>query len=164
MIVAAHGNVDEYCEAHGMTIVERYSGDVLEYRGGCGVLVTDNCEDQNDYYYTKYRLMLRKVELVSTHWGDEGVEEFVRYLGERELVDRKKFAGRLAFGFRRMNGVVVEDPVSIGIARRIIRLRDLGWTYKQIQEDDGVGYPDGRKMSVSTIQVILKNRGKYESE
>ena len=161
MNVAAHGNVDAYCEAHDMVIVERYTGDVTEYNGGYHVLVTDNCEDQNDYYYAKYKLMLRKIELISTHWGDAGVEDFVRYLSEREFERRKdKYTGRLAFGFRKVNGVVVEDEVSIGIARRIIALRDSGKKYREIA--DAVTYPDGRRMSVSTIQVILKNRSKYE--
>lgn len=161
MNVVAHGNVDAYCEAHGMTIVERYEGDVSEYRGRCSVLVTDNCEDQNEYYFLKYRLMLQKVELVSTHWGDAGVEDFVRYLGEREFERRRvKYTGRMPFGFYRQNGEIVRDPVEIGIARRIIALRDAGKKYREIA--DTVTYPDGRGMSVSTIQVILKNRSKYE--
>ena len=161
MNVAAHGNVDAYCEAHGMVIVERYSGDVLEYRGDCSVLVTDNCEDQNEYYFVKYRLMLRKIELVSTHWSDAGVEDFVRYLGEREMARRRdKYTGRMAFGFYRANGVTVADPAGIAIARRIISLRDAGKKYREIADE--VTYPDGRKMSISTIQVILRNRSKYE--
>ena len=162
MNVAAHGNVDAYCEAHGMTIVERYAGDVSEYAGRCGVLVTDNCEDQNEYYYVKYKLMLRKIELVSTHWGDAGVEDFVRYLGERELLNRKKYTGRAAFGFKRVGGVDMIIPEAREIARRIIALRDAGVSFRKIVEDEGVHYLDGRKMSISTIQVILKNRSKYE--
>ena len=160
MLVAAHGNVDEYCEAHGMTVVERYEGDVAEYRGGCAVLVTDNCENQNDYYYQKYRLMLRKIELISTHWGDAGVEDFVRYLSQHELVDRKKYIGRAPFGFKRVGGVVVEDPEALEIARRIVALRDSGKKYREIADE--VMHPDGRKMALSTIQEILKNRSKYE--
>lgn len=161
MIVVAHGNVDAYCEAHDMFIVERYEGDVTEYRGGYHVLVTDNCADQNDYYYAKYKLMLRKVELISTHWGDAGVEDFVQYLSQRELENRKgKYTGRLAFGFRKVDGVIVEDPESIEIARKIIAMRDAGKKYREIVAE--VTYPDGRRMSVSTIQVILRNRSKYE--
>lgn len=161
MIVAAHGNVDAYCAEHGMTIGERYVGNVEDYRGSCLILVTDNCEDQNDYYYRKYKLMLRKVELVSTHWGDAGVDEFVRYMSEREFERRKdKYPGRVPFGFKRVDGEIVEDPVSIGIARRIVELKDAGKTYREIVEE--VRYPDGRKMAVSTVQTILGNRSKYE--
>lgn len=163
MIVAAHGNVEEYCEAHGLTIGERYTGKVEDYRGDYLILVTDNCEDQNDYYYLKYKLLRRKIELVSTHWSDQGVNDFVRYLSQREADARKKmYSGRLSFGFKRKAGKIVEDPVAIEIARRIVRLRDAGKTYREISEDSDVGYPDGRKMSISTIQEILKNRGKYE--
>jgi hypothetical protein len=163
MIVAAHGNVDAYCEAHGMTIGERYSGDVGEYRGSCLVLVTDNCEDLNDYYYLKYRLMRRNVELVSTHWKDSSVEDFVQYLNQREKQKRKEvYTGRVNFGFRRVDGETVEVPQDIRVARRIIELRDAGYSYRKITEDPEVCYSDGRKMPVSTIQVILRNRSKYE--
>lgn len=163
MVVAAHGNVDEYCAAHGMIIYERHEGDVSEYRGSCLVLVTDNCEDLNDYYYRKYQLLRRNIELVSTHWGDESVDEFVRYMSDREAAGRKKrYGGRVPFGFKKIKGVVVEDPESIEIARRIVMLRDQGWKYKEIQADEGVRYPDGRIMPLSTIQVILRNREKYE--
>ena len=159
MLVAAHGNVDEYCEAHGMTIVERYEGDVADYKGGCSVLVTDNCETENEYYYLKYRLHRRKIELLSTHWCNEDLADFVTYLNSKV---KNPVGRRLPFGFKYEEGVVVEDPVCIGIARRIIALRDRGWKYREIQADDGVGYPDGRTMPLSTIQVILNNRSKYE--
>lgn len=163
MVVSAHGNVDAYCEAHGMVIAERYKGKLEDYRGGHLILVTDNCSDKHEYFYLKYLLLKRNVELISTHWESRDIEDFVAYLTQRERENRKsKFGGRLPFGFRRVGNETVEDPVTIKVARRIIELRDLGWTYKQIQEDDGVGYPDGRNMSISTIQVILKNRSKYE--
>lgn len=163
MIVAAHGNVDAYCAAHGMTIGERYFGDVGEYAGRYLVLVTDNCEDLNDYYYLKYKLLRRKIELVSTHWGDDSVEDFVQYLAQREEEQRKnKYCGRLNFGFRKVDGKIVENPQEMVVVRRIIALRDAGAKYKEIVGDPDVCYPDGRRMSMSTVQVILKNRGKYE--
>lgn len=159
MIVAAHGDVDKYCEEHGMTIGERYTGKVEDYHGSCVVLVTDNCEDQNDYYYQKYRLMRRKIELVSTHWGDASVEDFVRYLSQQEK-SRKKYGGRLPYGLKRVGGEVIEDPEAMKVVRRIIELRDAGTSFREIAEE--VRRPDGREIPVSSIQVILKNRKKYE--
>lgn len=159
MLVAAHGNVDEYCEAHGMTIVERYEGDVANYKGGCSVLVTDNCETVNEYYYLKHRLYRRKIELLSTHWSNEDLESFVTYMNSKT---KNPVGRRLAFGFKYEGGQVVEDPETIWIARRIIELRDRGWLYREIQADEGVRYPDGRVMPLSTIQVILQNRKKYK--
>ena len=163
MIVVAHGDVDAYCEAHGMTIAERYAGKLEDYSGRGLILVTDNCESLNDYYYLKYKLRRRRVELVSTHWHDQGVSDFIQYLGDRESDDRKKtYTGRLPFGFHRVGGKTVEDPAVIEIARRIVAMRDAGATYREIVEDEDVRYPDGRRMSISTIQVILRNRSKYE--
>ena len=162
MLVAAHGNVDSYCESHGMTIRERWYGEVEDYEGDCLVLVTDNCEDENEYYYLKYKLRRRKIELVSTHWSDKSKEEFISYLHSRDQSENKgKFSGRTAFGFYRVNGQVLESPEAMAIARKIVELRDAGWTYRRIAEE--VSHPDGRKMAVSTVQQILKNRSKYEN-
>ena len=47
---------------------------------------------------------------------------------------------------------------------RILELRDAGYTYQKINEDGEVRHPDGRKLGISTIQVILKNRKDYEKE
>lgn len=162
MLVAAHGDVAEYCAKHGMEIGEVYTGSVEDYNGKCLILVTDNCTDENEYYYLKYKLRKRKVELVSTHWYNGDVSSFVQYLSRREDRKKSKNSGRVPFGFRRVCGKLVEDPESIVIARRIIALRDAGYTYRRIVDADGVGYPDGRKMGISTVQVILRNRSKYE--
>jgi len=160
MIVAAHGNVDAYCAEHGMVIAERYEGDVAEYRGSCLVLVTDNCEDQNDYYYLKYLLRKRKVELLSTHWHSADVSEFVRYMSLREEeMRREKYVGRAPFGFRRVNGAVVVDETEIAIARKAVAMRDASAKLREIAEE--ASRMSGRNVSISTIQMILKNRGKY---
>lgn len=156
MVVAAHGNVDAYCQEHGMVIAERYSGKLEDYRGGHLVLVTDNCSDRNDYFYLKYLLLKRKVTLISTHWESRDIEDFVSYLNQRER--REKYGGRMPFGFGR-DGLSAEGK---RVACRIISLRDAGLTYKQISEDEGVRYLDGRRIPISTIQVILRNRSKYE--
>ena len=165
MIVAAHGNVDAYCEAHGMVIGERYSGKLEEYRGNYLILVTDNCSDKHDYYYLKYLLLKRKVELISTHWESRDIDDFVMYLNQREQESRKhKYGGRMAFGFQRKNGKAALSDTGRKVALRICELWDAGATYKAIQADDEVRHLDGRKIPISTIQMILKNRSKYEND
>ena len=44
----------------------------------------------------------------------------------------------------------------------IIELKDKGYTLRRIQEDSRVVHTDGRKLSISTIQLIVKNRKDYE--
>ena len=159
MRVAGHGDVADYCNAHGMTIVEQYTGDLENYNGDCLVLVTDNCKDKNEYYYLKYKLMKRKITLLSTHWCDCAIADFVEYMAAQRGAKR---GGRLMFGFKRENGEVVEDEVSMRIVRRIFEMRDQGKKYREIAADPDVCYPDGRDLPVGTIQTILKNRSRYE--
>lgn len=162
MIVAAHGNVSEYCAAHGMQIGEVYTGKVEDYHGNCLILVTDNCDTEHEYYYLKYKLRKRKIELVSTHWNNEDVSAFVRYLEQME--SREKSGGRAPFGFRWESGKVVEDPAVIEVARKVIALRDAGIPWRKIAESDEICYRDGSKLSISTLQVIVKNRSKYDEK
>lgn len=163
MVVVAHGNVEAYCEAHGFVIGEHYTGDVSEYEGDGRIIVTDNCSDERDYYYLKYKLIQRGIELVSTHWSDEAIEEFVTYLNRRETENRrKKYGGRQRFGYYRKNGEVCIREESLAVVRRIFELRDAGETYQRIVDDPDVHHPDGRKLSISTVQVILRNRKEYE--
>lgn len=156
MLVVANGKVMDYCKDHGMTIVEWYRGDLLEYRGSNCVLVTDAVMTRDEYHYAKYKLMRRNVELVSIFYVDGEVSEFLAYLSDRESENRKNvYTGRPMFGCR--------SEEEMAVVRRIFELRDLGWSYKKIVEDPAVCYPDGRRMSTSTVQVILKNRSKYET-
>jgi hypothetical protein len=153
MNVVAHGNVDAYCEAHGMQITERYVGRLEDYRGKGLILVTDNCSDKNDYYYLKYRLRMRGIELVSLWWHDQGIEEFLEYKMRRDAEHRARNGGRRLFG--------MQSEEAMAVVRRIFELRDAGKTMRQISDDPEVKYPDGREIPVSTIQVILRNRGRY---
>ena len=153
MVVVAHGNVDAYCEAHGMVIGERYTGSLEEYRGNGLILVTDNCADKNDYYYLKYRLRMRGIELVSTHWHDPAIEEFLAYQERRDAEQRRRRGGRRLFG--------TQSEEAMAVVRRIFELRDAGKTMREIAADPEVCYTDGQRMTVSTIQVILSNRERY---
>lgn len=156
MIVVAHGDVAEFCERNGMVIGSAYIGKLEDFHGSGAVVVTDNCESKHDFYYLKLRLMRRRVTLLSTHWYDSDLRDFVAYVQERE--SKKSAGGRLPFGYTR-NGLLPEGKK---IAQRIIALRDAGVTYAKIQNDPEVHHLDGRKMSISTIQVILENRERYD--
>ena len=159
MVVVAHGNVDRYCSEHDMIIGERYEGDLREYKGRCP-LITDADIPKNEYYYIKYKMLLRKVQIISVRWASAELSEFVAYCAEQEA-KRRKVGGRVMFGYRRRGGVIVDDPAGMRVVDRIIELRDSGATYERIRNDEGVHHLDGRKMSISTIQVILGNRDKY---
>jgi hypothetical protein len=146
MIVCAHGEVSEYCENRDMIIVERFTGEIENYCGVCRVLVTDREMSSGEYYYLKGKMLAQGIELVSTRYVDsENLN-----LGE---IKSRPGGGRPKFGDR--------SDAERAVVDRIFELRDSGATYKEISEDAAVGYPDGRKMSVSTIQVILRNREKY---
>lgn len=160
MIVCAHGDVSEYCEKHGMIVGDSYVGKLEEYNGACPVLVTDEELGENRFYELKLWLFRRGVELVSTRYDDANVTSFVSYMA---LQKKMKHGGRTRFGFRRVGGEMVLTDEGRAVTQRIFKLRDMGFTLKAITEDPEVHHPDGRKMSMSTAQQILKNRGKYES-
>lgn len=163
MIVCAHGNVADFCKEHDMVIGDRYVGDIREYVGNLPVVVTDQELTKNEYYYLKKQLLSRGTELVSVYYNDSSLSEFVVYLNQKEAEQRRqRYGGRTMFGVTRTGGEEVLLDDSRAVIERIFELRDAGMTYREIQEDRGVHHPDGRIISLSTIQVILKNREKYE--
>lgn len=159
MVVCAHGDVATFCRQHGMEIFERYSGSLDDYNGSCAVLVTDMQLSMEEYEDWKCLLFGRGVELVSTRWSDD---EFILRLLHTQVRQRKQRGGRQMFGFYKKNGVISEVPELIAVARRVIILRDRGYTLRQIQQDKGVHHLGGRSICMSTIQQILKNREVYE--
>lgn len=160
MMVCGHGDVAEFCERMDMVVCEQYTGDIADYRGSCGVLVTAQDMPEMEYYMLKGKLMGRGVELISSRWIDD--PRMIELLHYQVQNRKEKYGGRQSFGFRRRGDRVEEIPESMAVARRILELRDAGITLRGIQEDEGVHHPDGRKISVSTIQQIIKNRNKYE--
>lgn len=150
MIVCAHGEVSEYCEKRDMIIIERYTGEIENYGGVCRVLVTDQEMSAGEYYYLKGKMLAMGIELVSTRYVDT---ENLSYDVVQEACEKRPGPGRKRFGVGSEAERVVVD--------RIFELRDRGCTLKEISEDEKVCYLDGRKMALSTIQVILKNREKY---
>ena len=160
MIVCANGNVAEYCAEHGMVICDTWDGELESYDGPCKVLVTDREMPEGSYYYLKNKLLIRGIELVSVLHTDD--PEVVQQLID-DAEDRKtKYGARQPFGYKKVAGVVVEDPEAMIVVRRILELRDRGLSYRQIRESDGVRHSDGRLISVSTIRQICLNREEYE--
>lgn len=151
MIVCAHGEVSEYCENRDMIIVERYSGEIENYGGVCRVLVTDRDMSPGEYYYLKGKMLVQGIELVSTRYVDtENLSQGI----VKAANEKRPGPGRPKFGDR--------SEAEMAVVRRILELKDGGSTLKEISEDPDVHYLDGEKIPVSTIQVILRNREKYE--
>lgn len=159
MVVCAHGDVAAFCEKHEMQILEKYNGYLPEYKGGCAVIVTAQEMTREEYDSLKCSLFGRGVELVSTRWTDD---EVILRLLRNQMDRRKKRGGRQIFGYYKKNGQIVEQPTKMAVARRVIELRDAGLTYREIKDDPGVRWADGREMAISTIQVIVKNRERYK--
>ena len=148
MIVCAHGEVSEYCESRDMIIVERFTGEIENYCGVCAVLVTDKEMSSGDYFYLKGKMLARGIELVSTRYVDT---ENLLQGTVKDITEKRR--GRRKFG----DGSEAE----MAVVRRIFELKDAGATFQRIHDDEDVRYLDGRKIPISTIQVILNNRGKY---
>lgn len=157
MIVCSHGDVAKYCESHDMVVVESHEGELLEYHGRPIILVTSKDMSEVEYCFTKVELKKRGVELVSTVHKDQ--ESIIAYMSHRQ-----KNGGRHKFGFQVIDGESVLTERGRAIVKRIFELRDAGYTYRRISDDEGVHHLDGRKLNISTIQIILKNRKIYEKE
>ena len=138
----------------GVTVVGRYYGELKDYRGECKVVYTDEGFSDMEFYYWKYRMLQRNVELIRSAAEIPELEEFTRYLVGRSSYPRH--AGRLPFGFMNANGVVVKQPEKVELAREIIGLRDKGMKYRQIKSELGIS------LSLSTICRICGNRELYE--
>lgn len=160
MIVCAHGDVTDFCKKHHMVVVETHEGNLLDYSGEARVLVTAQKMTEVEYYFAKSELMKRGVELVSTiHKDDVGLLNLATYMNSR-----KKSGGRSKFGFQNVDGEAVLTDSGRAVVKRILELRDTGYTYQKIRDDEGVHHPDGRKLNISTIQIIIQNRKIYEKE
>lgn len=160
MMVCGHGNVADFCREHDMVICETWDGDISDYSGSFRVLVTDQDMSENEYYFLKGKMLGRGIELVSTRYKDNKLmTEFLAYQADRR---REAYGGRTKFGYRKVNGEVQEIPEMMTVVRRILAMKDAGRTLREIQADEGVHHPDGRRISISTIQQIIKNRDKYE--
>lgn len=163
MLVCAYGDVDDFCKDKDMLIVDRYDGDLEQYNGLCRVIVSDAAWDASGYNFLKGKLLAKGYELVSTIHTDR---DTLAYLIAKSIQNERKnkYGGRHIFGFQNIDGETKLTDHGRAVVNRIFELRDLGYTYRAIREDSGVCHPDGRPISISTIQIILSNREKYEKE
>ena len=160
MMVCAHGDVADYCKERDMYILETWDGELRDYDGHCCIVVTDQNMTESEYYFLKGEFLARGMELISTRYRDDKLMAgYLAYAAEQR---KETGATRQIFGFRVDNGTIVAIPELIMVARRILKLRDEGATLREIQSDDQVYHRDGRKLSISTIQKIIKNRSKYD--
>lgn len=158
MLVCTHGNVNDFCRNRKMVPVCKYDGDIEEYSGVCRILVTDRRITEHEYYSLKSRMLKKGVELISTRYEDS--EVVARLIMEN--LEKKKHGGRCKFGFQNVCGEMKLTEKGRSVVKRIFELRDNGYSYHKIREDAGVRHLDGRMLAVSTIQIILENRGVYE--
>lgn len=161
MVVCVHGEMDAlvFCAKHGLQVFELYRGSLDEYGGSCAVIVTDEKMTREKYESLKCSMFGRGYELVSTEWTDD---EVILALLRQTVEQRGKRGGRQIFGFTKRNGMIVEIPERIAVARKVIAMRDAGYTLEKIRDTEGVRHADGKKLAKSTIQQIVKNREKYE--
>lgn len=160
MIVCGHGDVLDFCKDRDMVVCETWDGDIGDYKGHCRVLVTDQDMSEQEYYFQKGKLLGRGIELISTRYKDDKLmTEFLAYQAERR---KEKYGGRQPFGYRRVGDEIREIPEMIEVARKIVEMKDGGKTLREIHECADIHHPDGRRISVSTIQQIIKNKEKYE--
>lgn len=152
MLVIAHGEVSEYCEKHGLIICGEHIGEIESYEGNCPVLVTDQDMSENAFYGLKLKMLRRGVELISVRHSDRAMSEFVAFLAQTDR--REKSGGRRRFG----SGSEAE----MAVVRKIFEMHDAGKKLREIHENEEISYLDGRKIGISTIQWIIKNRNKYE--
>lgn len=160
MNVVVHESSDAYCEQRGWTVVGHYNYRLEEYDWRCPVIVTGAKIGERRYYHEKFKLMKRGYTLLSSLYSDDGFADY--QYEQKKGKPRVKRGGRLCFGFIRENGQEAADPVTMPVVQRIHELRNAGVKYKDIQADEKVCYPDGRSMSISTIQVILNNKERYK--
>ena len=155
MYVCVHGNIAEFCKERGLTPVEVWTGELSEYTGKHSILVTDSDISKQEYTYLKGELLTRGIVLISTKYEDA---EYLKYFAERKKPCRQPF------GLRVRDGEIVKNTREMVVVRRILELYDDGLSLRAISEDKDVRRSDGRKLSIGTINNIIKNRRKYEDE
>lgn len=164
MIVCSDSQSVDWCEAHGLTVVECYDGAPLDYDGTCSTIVIGRDLTENQFYYLKWQMLQRGIEILSPqHVENDDLNRFLAYAANQEKKRRRAaYGGRQPFGFVQKDGEVYEVPELMDVAREIIRLHDEGKSLRQIREIDEIRGSDGRRLSISTIATIVKKRERYE--
>lgn len=165
MIVCGHGDVTAFCKENGFTVAARHTGEIIDYRGEIKTIVTDQKMSAQEFLYIRMIMLGKGYDVRSIQYPniDRKMDEFLEFVGTQEMYRRKeKYGGRQPFGFRKVGNEIREIPEMIAVARKIIEMKNEGATLRQIHESEGICHPDGRRISVSTIQQIIKNRERYE--
>lgn len=139
MLVCGHGNIDDFCKRRGMKVHARYDGDIADYDGKSGVLVTNEALGRAEYLQLKTLLCMRGSDLI---------------------LARETRRGRYRFGF---DGDGMTDE-GRKVVSRILELRDAGYTLNKIRDDEVVRHPCGRRLCIGTINRIVVDREFYEKE
>lgn len=143
MMVCAHGNVTEFCEARGWFICGTWNGEITNYNGVVRILVTDADISETEYYFLKGELLAKGYELISTRYtDDELMAGYLIYANNRR---KEKRPGRTGFNDEE-------------IIQKIRNLSDAGLSIRTIRETEGICHPDGRKLSLSTIHKIINKK------
>ena len=160
MLICGQGDVCSYCNSHGMIIAEEYTGEIRKYNGLFRILVTDKKMFESEYLVLKGEMLQRGYELVSTIYEDTPlIAEYVTRVASTKVESNK---GRCKFGFHRVDGEIVPHEGKMAVVRRILEMKDAGYTFREIRKDDMVRHVNGKMLSISTIQLIIKNRKEYE--
>lgn len=146
MIVCAHGDVERYCSERGMVICEEHIGNIEDYAGTSRVIVTDVELGENEFYALKLKMLRKGVELVSVRHDNEEKDRFVRCIASEK---REKRGGRRRFG--------EGSEAEMAVVDRILELRESGKTLTEISRDENVHRPDGRRLSISTVRLVIEN-------
>ena len=158
MIVCSHGNVEAYCKEYDMIATETFNGEILDYDGICRVIVTDQEMTENEYYSLKGLMLTKGYELVSVHHTDKRcLVDLILHMIAKELESRKKYSGRYMFGTNADGWI----PGMRDVVMKILELKKMGFSLRQIQACPDVHHPDGRSLSISTIQNVVKREEEY---
>lgn len=165
MKVVANGNVQKFCELNGMEVIGEHRGNPDTYRGTCRVLVTDMELSLFEYHYLRYRMLRRGYTLISPHYGQDLISQFVDYLVSRERPERR--GGRQPFGFVWAKTHREIEVHETEVARIVIGLRDRGASYREIVRylsENGYTNRTGDQIKLNTVRMIIKNRDLYMEE
>ena len=127
-----------------MHVCDTWDGEITEYNGVCRVIVTDADISEAEYYLLKGEMLAKGYELVSTRYTDAAIMAgYIKCANSRR---RAKYSGRKSFN-------------DAAVIQKIQELRAAGLTIRAIRDSEGICHSDGRKLSLSTIQKIINEKG-----
>lgn len=165
MDVVGIGEVGQFCARRGWRVREAWGGSPLEYRGSGECLVWGGYHPMFEFYYIKFRLLRRGVDLIPTQdYGDLGyvLDQFVSYAAKRDREGRR--GGKVPFGWRSEGGELVPVPGELAAADEILLLRENGMSLRGIERwlaEHNRTTRDGRPVTVNVIRAVCAKKGMY---